>query len=142
MGIPRYRIIVASREHVMPGMAGGCAQAGHGKRSGLARMHGGGWIIYYSPKAIYGYDEPLHAFTALGEVTDAEIVQIGMSPDFTPFRRDVKYLRADAVKIEPLINDLDFIRDKKSWEYAFRTGLIEIRNADFDRIKNAFENAE
>jgi len=105
-------------------------------------MHAGDGIIYYSPKAIYGDDEPLRAFTALGEVTEEEIVQLGMSPDFKPFRRNVKYLRSGAVKIEPLINDLDFIRDKKSWGSAFRPGLFEIRNADFDRIEKAFENAE
>ena len=77
----------------MLGVAGGFAQAGHGKRSGLARMHAGDRIIYYSPKKVYGEDEPLHAFTALGEVSDEEIVQVQMSPDFKPFRRKVKYQR-------------------------------------------------
>ena len=45
----RYWILVASREHVMLGVAGGFAQAGHGQRAGLARMHARDWIIY-SPK--------------------------------------------------------------------------------------------
>src|SRR5208337_4739780 len=94
----RYWIIVASREHVMLGVAGGFAQAGHGKRSGLARMHAGDWIIYYSPKKVYGEDEPLYAFTALGEVSDEEIVQVEMSPDFKPFRRKVQYQRTGVVK--------------------------------------------
>ena len=76
MASPHYWIIVASREHVMLGVAGGFAQAGHGKRSGLSRMHAGDRIIYYSPKKVYGEDEPLHAFTALGEVSDEEIVQV------------------------------------------------------------------
>jgi hypothetical protein len=138
MALPRYWIIVASREHVLLGVAGGFAQAGHGKRSGLSRMHAGDRIIYYSPKKVYGGDEPLHAFTALGEVSDEEIVQVEMSPGFRPFRRNVKYQQTGVVTIEPLINELDFIRNKKSWGYAFRFGLIEIQKTDFDRIERAF----
>ena len=138
MTTPRYWILVASREHVMLGVAGGFAQAGHGKRSGLARMHAGDQIIYYSPKEVFGGDEPLHAFTALGEVADEEIVQVGISPDFRPFRRKVNYRQTGTVRIEPLIGDLRFIRNKKSWGSAFRFGLLEIRQPDFERIERAF----
>jgi hypothetical protein len=135
----RYWIIVASKEHVMLGVNGGFAQAGHGKRSGLARMHAGDRIIYYSPKIVFGGNEPLHAFTALGEVADDEIVQVEMSPDFKPFRRKVNYQLTGEVKIEPLIQDLEFIRNKRSWGSAFRFGLLEIQKADFERIEQAFE---
>nr|WP_320160799.1 EVE domain-containing protein [uncultured Methanoregula sp.] len=135
----RYWIIVASEEHVMLGVNGGFAQAGHGKRSGLARMHAGDRIIYYSPKTVFGGNDPLHAFTALGEVADNEIVQVEMSPDFRPFRRKVNYQLTGEVKIEPLIQDLEFIRNKRSWGSAFRFGLLEIQKADFERIEQAFE---
>jgi len=47
----KYWILVASKDHVMRGVTLGFAQAGHGKRSGLARMHKGDMIVYYSPKA-------------------------------------------------------------------------------------------
>ena len=73
-----------------------------------------------------GGDAPLHAFTALGTIADDEIVQVEMTPDFRLFRRNVKYLYTGDVKIEPLIDDLRFIRNKKSWGYAFRFGLLEI----------------
>lgn len=139
MTAPRYWIIVASREHVRLGVAGGFAQAGHGKRSGLARMHAGDGIVYYSPKREFGGNEPLHAFTAIGEVADDEIVQVEMTPDFKPFRRKVKYQETGEVLIEPLVNDLEFIRNKKSWGFAFRFGLVEIGQPDFERIKAAFE---
>ena len=142
MVMPRYWIIVASREHVMLGVKGGFAQAGHGKRSGLARMHAGDRIIYYSPKVAFGGDEPLHAFTATGEVADEEIIQVEMSPDFKPFRRKVNYLHNGSVKIKPLINDLSFIRNKNSWGYAFRFGILEIQKDDFDRIERAFKKEE
>jgi len=140
MASRRYWILVASQEHVKLGVSGGFAQAGHGKRSGLARMHAGDRIVYYSPKAEFGGTGPLHAFTAIGEVADDEIVQVDMSPDFKPFRRNVRYLKTGEVKIEPLINDLQFIRNKKSWGYTFRFGILEIQHEDFEKIEKAFEN--
>jgi hypothetical protein len=142
MTTPRYWIIVASQEHVNLGVAGGFAQAGHGKKYGLARMHAGDRIVYYSPKITFDGNEPLHAFTALGEVADEEIVRVGMSPDFKPFRRNVKYQYTGVVMIGPLIRDLQFIRNKKSWGYAFRFGLLEIRQPDFERIETAFRARE
>jgi hypothetical protein len=139
MTTPRYWILVASQEHVTGGVNGGFAMANHGRRSGLARMHAGDRIVYYSPNVTSGGDEPLHAFTALGEVADNEIVQVEMSPDFRPFRRAVKYRWTGEIRIEPLIGDLEFIRNKKSWGSAFRFGLIGIRQQAFDRIEQAFE---
>jgi predicted RNA-binding protein len=102
-------------------------------------MHAGDRIIYYSPKVTCGRDDPLHAFTAIGEVADEEIVQVGMSPDFRPFRRKVKYVHTGTVEIRPLINDLTFLRNKKSWGSTFRFGFFEIRQPDFERIEMEFE---
>ena len=141
MAEPRYWIIVASQEHVMLGVTGGFAQAGHGKRSGLARMHAGDAIVYYSPRITYEGNEPLHAFTALGDVSDDEIVQVEMSPDFRPFRRNVHYRSTGTIKIEPLVGKLRFIKNKKRWGYAFRFGLLEIGREDFDLIAGEFERS-
>lgn len=141
MTSPRYWILVASREHVKLGVAGGFAQAGHGKRSGLARMHHSDKVIYYSPNFSLGGNEPLHAFIALGEIDDDEIVQAEMTPDFRPYRRKVTYRQSGMVKIGPLISHLQFIRNKKSWGFAFRSGMIEIRQPDFERIEQAFAAA-
>lgn len=135
----RYWIVVASREHVMLGVQGGFMQANHGKRAGLARMHAGDGIVYYSPKVSFGKNEPLHAFTAIGTVADGEIVQVEMTPDFVPFRRKVDYRYTGEIKIEPLVADLGFIRNKKSWGYVFRFGLVEVPQADFERIQKEFE---
>jgi hypothetical protein len=46
----RYWIAVASREHVLKGVAGGFCQACHGKRTPLALMMPGDWVVYYSSK--------------------------------------------------------------------------------------------
>jgi hypothetical protein len=127
----RYWIIVASKNHVMHGVSLGIAQAGHGKRSGLARMHKGDGIVYYSPKVECEGSEPLRSFTALGFVEDEEIYQIEESADFKPFRRRVRYVETHDVKTEPLIKDLRFIRNKKAWGYVMRFGLIEIPEVDF-----------
>lgn len=139
MSIQKFWVIVASKDHVLHGVSGGFIQAGHGKRSGIARMHAGDRILYYSPKVAFDGNEPLQAFTALGEVTDDEIVQVEMSPDFRPFRRNAKYRYTGEVKIRPLIEDLRFITNKKGWGSAFRFGLLAIPQEDFERIEQEFE---
>ncbi|MGD0079590.1 MAG: EVE domain-containing protein [Methanoregula sp.] len=132
--MPRYWIVVASKDHVVHGVSLGIAQAGHGKRSGLVRMHAGDGIVYYSPKEEYSGHEPLGAFTALGFVEDEEIWQGEESPDFRPFRRRVKYVATKDVPAAPLVGDLKFIRNKKAWGYVMRFGLIEIPEEDFRHI--------
>lgn len=139
MSTPKFWVIVASKDHVLHGVAGGFIQAGHGKRTGLARMHAGDRILYYSPKVAFEGNEPLQAFTALGEVVDDEIVQVEMSPDFKPFRRNVKYQYAGEVMIRPLIEDLRFITNKKAWGSTFRFGLLAIHQDDFERIEQEFK---
>ena len=134
----KFWIVVASKDHVMRGVSLGIAQAGHGNRSGLVRMHKGDMIVYYSPKAQLESTKTLHAFTAIGEITDEELFQVEESPDFKPFRRKVLYTKTGEVRIAPLIEDLTFIGNKKSWGYAFRFGLLEIPKEDFDRILEKF----
>ena len=130
----RYWIIVASKDHVMRGVTLGIAQAGHGKRSGLARMRKGDGIVYYSPKEEFSGDKPLRAFTALGIIEDEAIYQVEESPDFKLFRRKVQYLSTKETAVQPLIDDLTVIRKKKSWGYMFRFGLFEIPEHDFSLI--------
>jgi predicted RNA-binding protein len=136
----KYWIIVASEDHVMRGVSLGIAQAGHGKRSGLARLHKGDKMVYYSPKARFEGSEALHAFTAIGEIADDAAFQVEETPDFRPFRRKVHYIKTGKVRIEPLVPELTFIRNKKSWGYAFRFGLLEIPKDDFDRILERFSS--
>lgn len=131
----KYFIGVVSKEHVLIALKNGIAQIGHGKRAPLARMHNGDWLIYYSPKIALDSDEKLQAFTAIGQMVDDEIHQVAMSSSFKPFRRKVKYLKTKDVPIAPLIERLLFIKNKKSWGYVFRLGLVEIPEKDFELIK-------
>ena len=130
----RYWIIVASRKHVQIGVAGGFAQANHGKSSPLKRMRPGDWIIYYSSKEHFGQDEKCQRFTAIGQVKEGDVYTGTMSDGRTPSRHDIDYKPCVEVAIAPLIDSLGFINDKKRWGAPFRFGMLEIGQADFERI--------
>ena len=133
----KYWIGVACRDHVMRGVAGGFAQLGHGKRSGLARMQVGDWIAYYSPRTALEASKPVQAFTAIGTVT-GEITQVSLEGGFCPYRRDVRF-ESDALEapIKPLIPSLSFIKDPARWGYPFRAGQLEISAEDLAVIRAA-----
>jgi len=133
----RYWIGVASKEHVALGVAGGFCQLCHGKAQPLRRMSVGDWIIYYSPKVVFGEPTPCQAFTAIGEVVGSEVYPIEMFPGFVPYRRDIRFLSASETPIRPLLEHLSFIADKRRWGYAFRFGHLPIPKADFERIAKA-----
>jgi hypothetical protein len=128
-------VVVASRNHAQLGIDGGFIQANHGKEAPLRRIGKGDWIVLYSPKETFEGQTPCRKFAALGEVKDDRVYQVQMTEDFRPFRRDVKFV-SDAIEtpIEPLVAKLTFIKNKKSWGYVFRFGLIEIPRNDFSLI--------
>ncbi|WP_316831973.1 EVE domain-containing protein [Pedobacter aquatilis] len=130
----KYWLIVASKDHVKAGIADGIAQACHGKSSPLKRMRKGDFIIYYSGKQTLGKDDKCQAFTALGQILDDVPYLHQVAPDFCPSRRNVEFRQTNDVSILPLINDLDFIKNKKSWGYPFRFGFFEINQHDFELI--------
>ena len=133
-GIQRYWIVVASKDHVRSGIAEGIAQACHGKALPLQRMNKGDFVIYYSGKQTLGKPEICQEFTALGKVKDDSIYQVKLSDNFCPSRRNIEFYQSKDVSILPLINDLNFIQNKKSWGYPFRFGFLEINQYDFDLI--------
>ncbi len=132
----KYWIIVASKDHVKNGIAEGIAQACHGKASPLRRMRKGDFIIYYSSKQTMGQPQPCQQFTAIGKVTDEQTYQFQVSEDFCPSRRNIEFLPGIAISILPLIAELDFIPNKKSWGYPFRFGFFEIKHHDFELISS------
>jgi predicted RNA-binding protein len=133
----KYWINTISRDHVRRGVDGGFTQAGHGKKTGLARLGEGDWIVFYSPKTSLEGGEVLQAFTAIGQVADGELYQFEMAPGFVPWRRNVKFYDCQEAPIRPLIDELSFIADKTHWGYKFRFGLFEIPKEDFELIKSA-----
>ena len=136
-GEMRYWIGVASREHVMRGAAGGFAQVCHGKPGPLKQMTAGDWIVYYSPVEQFGGKTPCRKFTAIGRILPKEPYQVRMSDDFIPWRRDVAFSPAKEAAIEPLIETLSFIQNKRSWGFPFRRGCFSIPPGDFHLIASS-----
>ncbi len=121
----RYWINTVSRSHVQTGIEGGFTQTEHGKESRLRRLAKGDQIVFYSPRT----DQK---FTAIGEVIDEAPYQ-----EETGWRRRMKFATAQEAAIQPLIEQLEFIRNKKSWGFPFRRGFFEITESDFKTIASA-----
>lgn len=130
----RYWIGVASCEHVQKGIQGGFAQVCHGKIGTLKSMSEGDWLIYYSPTYTFGEKDACRCFTAIGTIDAGEPYLFEMSKDFIPWRRNVTFIKTKEVPIEPLLDELTFIANKKKWGFPFRRGSFEIARSDFELI--------
>ncbi|WP_102144053.1 EVE domain-containing protein [Mycobacterium hubeiense] len=132
-----YWINTVSRDHVERGVRGRFTKANHGKPTMLRKMKRGDWVIFYSPRTVYPDGEPLQAFTAIGQVADDEAYQADGGPDFQPWRRNVDFLECSETSVRPLIDELEFIEDKKRWGYKFQFGVFRISEHDFKLIRAA-----
>src|ERR1700733_12950862 len=130
----RYWIGVASQEHVQRGVKGSFAQVCHGKIATLKYMSEGDWLVYYSPTHSFGEKDACRCFTAIGTVDKGEPYTFEMSLDFIPWRRNITFLKSKKVPIEPLLEELTFIKDKKKWGFPFRRGSFEISCKDVELI--------
>lgn len=133
----RYWVGVASREHVRNAVEGGFCQLNHGRESALKRIACGDRILYYSPREGMRTGASVKAFTAIGEVKDAEPYQAEQSETFKPFRRHVRYFKAGDADIHPLLDKLSFSSGKRSWGQILRRGFFEIQQGDHDLIAAA-----
>lgn len=133
----RYWINTVSRNHVRVGVEGGFTQADHGKSTRLRKLERGDFIVFYSPRTAFRGGERLQAFTAIGRIIDKEPYQVEMKPDFHPWRRQVEFFESQEASIRPLIEELNFIKNKKQWGYPFRRWLFEVERSDFERIADA-----
>ena len=112
-------------------------QVGHGKAAPLRRMRPGDRVVYYSPSVEFGGARKLQAFTAIGVVKTGEPYQFDMGGGFRPFRRDVRWLKAREAPIQPLLDTLDFCKDKRNWGYQLRFGFFPIDDRDLKVIADA-----
>jgi hypothetical protein len=128
---------VVSRSHVEIGVKGGFIQLNHGKKMPLQKFRAGDRLVMYSPRTSYPDGEPLQSFTAIGTIVSGEIYQVEMSPDFKPYRVDVRFSRCSEAPIKPLIETLSFIKSKTHWGAAFRFGQLKIPATDFALIAQA-----
>ncbi|MEO5892959.1 MAG: EVE domain-containing protein [Ferruginibacter sp.] len=135
----KYFLICATRDHVSKGVAAGFAQAGHGRKDLMSKPAKGDWIACYSSRDKIDKGEVLQKFTAIGRIKDEEPYKPNNDSNFKPYRRDVKYLKCREADIRPLINDLSFIKNKKSWGFYLIGGFREISTEDFKLIKTAMK---
>jgi hypothetical protein len=54
-----------------------------------------------------------------------------------PHRRDVAYVQASEVPIQPLLDHFDFVEDRTRWGAKFRFGLFAISDHDMALIARA-----
>jgi hypothetical protein len=129
---------VVSQAHVQRGVREGFAQVCHGKAAPLRRMKPGDYLVYYSPAVEMG-GEPLRAFTALGQVKDAEVFSFDMGGGFVPYRRRIAYEKvAREVPLAELKDRLELCA-APSWGMALRRGLLPLSERDFKLIASALE---
>ncbi len=136
MSATKYWIATVSKDHVKKGQDLQIVQVCHGKSVPLKKINKGDYIIFYSPKLSREGIEPYQKFTAIAKSTDTEIYQVEQFKGFHPFRRKTQFLNCNETSIRPLIDDLEFIQNKKHWGYSFRYGLLNISEKDFNLIAN------
>jgi len=141
----RNWIAVASAEHARRGRDHGRAsasglgfmQVGHGKLAPLRRMRPGDRVAYYSPATTLGGTDKLQSFVSIGVVQPGEPYAFDMGGGFVPYRRDVRYVRAEEAPIQPLLDRFEFIDDRSHWGAKFRFGLLEVSAHDMRLIAEA-----
>ncbi len=132
----KYFLICASRDHVLKGVEGGFAQAGHGRKDLISKLSKGDRIVFYSSKDKFENGKPLQKFTALGKVIDEDPYQANATGDFKPYRRNVEFKNVAETDIRPLLEELTFIKNKKKWGFYLISGFREISKEDFNVINN------
>ena len=130
----KYWINTIAKDHVMVGKKEGFVQAGHGKKAPIEKLQTNDYMIFYSPKTSLQNGKPVRAFTAVAKIKEGDAYQVIISDTFQPYRKDAEYEPCQEVAIKPLIEQLEFITNKKHWGLRFRSGLFEIDRHDFDLI--------
>ena len=131
-------LCVVQRDHVLRGVELGIVQTNHGVRSGIQRMSPGDGLVFYSPKTAHPEGDPLREFTGIGVVAEGEPWQEDESAmgagEFHPWRRSVRFVRAEPTPIAPLLETLELTRGNRNWGFVMRRGQLAITQHDFDVI--------
>ena len=130
----KYWINTISKDHVMVGKEAGFVQAGHGKKAPVEKLQAGDYMIFYSPKTSLENGKSVQAFTAVAKIKERDVYRVIINENFQPYRKDAEYEDCQEVPIKPLIEQLEFITNKKHWGFKFRSGLFEINQHDFELI--------
>lgn len=94
-------------------------------------------MIYYSSRLEEMSKDKCQAFTAVARIADSEVYSVFAPNGFVSFRRGARYFPCHLAPIQPLIEKLSFMINKRSWGYPFRQGHFEITPEDFQMIASA-----
>ncbi len=130
----KYWINTIYKNHVMVGKQEGFVQAGHGKEAAVKKLQLNDRMIFYSPKTSLQDGKPVQAFTAVAKIKDNNIYPVLVNENFWPYRRNAEYENCQEVPIKPLIEQLEFITNKKHWSLKFSSSLFEINQHNFELI--------
>ncbi|MEP7206717.1 MAG: EVE domain-containing protein [Casimicrobiaceae bacterium] len=139
---PQYWIAVVAADHAQRARAGGYAELNHGRAGILTSMVAGDGFLTYSPRTSDPKGEPLQAFTSLGHVHDGTLYRSASSDGVPVFRVAVDYAVVTPAPIRPLLDRLDFIRNRQHWGAAFRFGALRIGAPDFGTIAIAMGHSD
>jgi hypothetical protein len=137
---PRNWIAVASADPARRGrdeMTPGFMQVCHGKCAPLKRMRPGDRVAYYAPTVRMGGPERCQCFVSIGVVLPGDPYAFDMGGGFVPHRRDVAYVSANEMPIQPLLDHFEFVEDRSRWGYKFRFGLFAVSDHDMALIARA-----
>lgn len=126
-------LAVVSADHVERGRSLGIAQANHGTRSGLARMHAGDTMVFYSPTAVLGSKTPLRSFTAIATLPDDDLWEADEG-ERKPWRRRAVF---ESVTPAPLstVKELLHLTGQPNWGYQLRRGLVPLDDHDTEVLR-------
>ncbi|MBK9442546.1 MAG: EVE domain-containing protein [Comamonadaceae bacterium] len=140
---PRHNwIAVASAAHARLGCATpqqGFMQVCHGKCAPLKRVQPGDRVVYYAPTVTLGGKDRLQSFVSIGVVLPGVPYAFDMGGGFVPFRRDMAYVAALEAPIAPLLDALEFVKDRAHWGYKLRFGLFQVSDADMRLIAGVMQ---
>jgi len=135
-------VAVASAQHARRGCAtpdAGYMQVCHGKAAPLKRIQAGDRVAYYSPTVTMGGKDRLQTFVSIGLVLPGAPYAFDMGGGFVPFRKDVAYVPAREAPIAPLLDDFEFVDDRRHWGGKFRFGLFAVSDHDMRLIAQAMQ---
>lgn len=142
MSDPNYWIAVLSQDHVDGARAGAYVELNQGRVGFLERMRSGDRVVFYSPRTRTPRGEPVQAFTAAAQITDATLRRVALADGSCVFRLTARYASAQPAPIKPLLDQLSFIRNRQHWGAAFRFGGLRVPAHDFARIAAAMQCPE
>lgn len=109
----------------------------------MMQMKKGDGVVFYSARETYtpkskgkAEGKVCQKFTALGRVKDDDVYQVKVFESFEPYRRKAEYENGRDASILPLVDKLDFIRDKRHWGASLRFGFLKVAESDWKLIES------